>query len=80
MAEVVSFKKEGVETGSGPVIVARDGGVLRLTLNNPPANALSIALMEALLAELARAADDAEVRVRHRRRCAWRDPPRGCAW
>lgn len=63
MAEVVSFKKEGAETGSGPVIVARDGGVLRLTLHNPPANALSIALMEALRAELARAAEDSEIRV-----------------
>ncbi|PJI39290.1 MAG: enoyl-CoA hydratase [Rhizobium sp.] len=63
MAEVVSFKKDGGESGAGPVLSSRDKGVLRLTLNNPPANALSIALMEALMAELGAAADDPEVRV-----------------
>lgn len=63
MAEVVSFKKDGGESGAGPVLSSRDKGVLRLTLNNPPANALSIALMEALLAELAAAAEDPDVRV-----------------
>lgn len=63
MAEVVSFKKDGGESGAGPVLSSREKGVLRLTLNNPPANALSIALMEALLAELAAAAEDPEVRV-----------------
>src|SRR5207244_9076493 len=39
------------------------GGVLRLTLENPPANVLSIQVMESLLAELAAARDDASVRV-----------------
>ncbi|MBC7147846.1 MAG: enoyl-CoA hydratase [Rhizobium sp.] len=63
MAEVVSFKKDGGESGAGPVLSSRDKGVLRLTLNNPPANALSIALMEALMAELTAAAEDPEVRV-----------------
>jgi enoyl-CoA hydratase/carnithine racemase len=63
MAEVVSFKKDGGDSGAGPVLTSRDKGVLRLTLNNPPANALSIALMEALMAELTAAAEDPEVRV-----------------
>lgn len=63
MAEVVSFKKDGGDSGAGPVLSSRDKGVLRLTLNNPPANALSIALMEALMAELTAAAEDPEVRV-----------------
>jgi enoyl-CoA hydratase/carnithine racemase len=40
-----------------------NGGVLRLTLNNPPANALSIAVMEALQRELDSARDDNAVRV-----------------
>ncbi|MEX3009353.1 enoyl-CoA hydratase [Hoeflea sp. TYP-13] len=38
-------------------------GVLRLTLNNPPANALSIAMMESLKSALVRAGEDEEVRV-----------------
>lgn len=63
MAEVVSFKKDGGESEVGPVLSSREKGVLRLTLHNPPANALSIALMEALLAELAAAAEDPDVRV-----------------
>lgn len=63
MAEVVSFKKDGSDAVAGPVLSSLDNGVLRLTLNNPPANVLSIALMEALMAELAAAGDDPEVRV-----------------
>ncbi|MBW8320501.1 MAG: enoyl-CoA hydratase [Arenimonas sp.] len=63
MAEVVSFKKDGGDAGAGPVLASLDKGVLRLTLNNPPANALSIALMEALMAELVAAGSDADVRV-----------------
>jgi enoyl-CoA hydratase/carnithine racemase len=42
---------------------AREGPVLRLTLNNPPANALSIATIEALQAALDTARDEAGVRV-----------------
>jgi enoyl-CoA hydratase/carnithine racemase len=49
---------------SGDLIAAeRQGAVLRLTLNNPPANALSIQLMEALQAELDAARNDESVRV-----------------
>lgn len=39
------------------------GHVLRLTLDNPPANLLSVAAMEALLADLQAARDDDGVRV-----------------
>ena len=62
MAEVVSFNREGGEP-QAPVTTALKDGVLRLTLANPPANALSIALMQALMAELDKAADDGGVRV-----------------
>jgi len=41
----------------------RDGAVLRLTLQNPPANLLSFVVMEALLAELHAARGDDSVRV-----------------
>ena len=41
----------------------RDGPILRLTLENPPANALSVAAMETLQAKLDLARDDAGVRV-----------------
>jgi enoyl-CoA hydratase/carnithine racemase len=41
----------------------RNGPVLRLTLDNPPANALPVELMEALQRELDRAAPDDTVRV-----------------
>jgi enoyl-CoA hydratase/carnithine racemase len=39
-----------------------NSGVLRLTLNNPPANALSLGVMEALQAELDAAGKDGSVR------------------
>ncbi|NUQ16885.1 MAG: enoyl-CoA hydratase [Sphingomonas sp.] len=39
------------------------GGILRLTLQNPPANALSVKVMEALQAQLDCARGDEEVRV-----------------
>src|SRR6476646_8418435 len=41
----------------------QQGAVLRLTLNNPPANALSVELMDALQAELDSARDDSATRV-----------------
>jgi len=63
MSEVVSLRREGAEANGGPVMSAFSDGVSRLTLNNPPANALSIALMEALLAELDKAGADRQVRV-----------------
>src|SRR6058998_3175996 len=43
--------------------VERHGAVLRLTLNNPPANALSTAVMESLQAALNVARDDPSVHV-----------------
>ena len=43
--------------------VDRQGAILRLTLQNPPANVLSIAVMEALEVELEAAGDDAGVHV-----------------
>ena len=45
------------------IAAQRAGAVLRLTLNNPPANLLSLAVMEALLAELHAAQDDDSIRV-----------------
>lgn len=60
MAEIVTLKRDEAE---GPVLSNLRGGVLRLTLANPPANALSLALMAALQAELDRARDDPAVRV-----------------
>lgn len=60
MAEVVSFNGEVSAT---PLIVDVTGGVMRLILNSPPANALSIAMMEALLAEIRRAGEDPEIRI-----------------
>jgi len=42
---------------------ARDGAILRLSLNNPPANALSVAVIEALQAALDAARDDDSVHV-----------------
>jgi enoyl-CoA hydratase/carnithine racemase len=47
----------------GLIFTQRGGAVLRLTLQNPPANLLSLALMDALLEELQSAADDDGVRV-----------------
>ena len=52
-------------TTNAPVLIEEsDRGVLRLTLNRPDArNALSVALMSALLEALARAAKDPQTRV-----------------
>ncbi len=60
MAEIVALKSAASD---GPVQVAFDKGILRLTLASPPANALSIAVMEALTEEFERARDDKAVRV-----------------
>ena len=43
--------------------VERHGSVIRLTLQNPPANAMSVAVMEALQAELDAARDDPAIHV-----------------
>src|SRR5437868_1187222 len=50
-------------TSNGFVCAHRQGPVLRLTLQNPPANVLSIELMEALQAELDAARDNGSVHV-----------------
>ncbi|WP_420409043.1 enoyl-CoA hydratase [Hoeflea sp.] len=57
---VVELKQQAP---AGPVKVVREGRVLRLEMNNPPANALSIAMMQALKAELDAAAADKSVHV-----------------
>ena len=59
MAEVVAIKR----VPEGPVFSALENGILRITLANPPANALSIATMASLQAEFDRARDDKAVRV-----------------
>ena len=59
MAEAAAVQ----ETVRAPVTVSGAEGVLRLTLANPPANALSIAMMEALQGSLERAREDEAVRV-----------------
>ena len=46
-----------------PVATQRKAAILRLMLDNPPANALSIAVMEALQSELDAARNDRTVRV-----------------
>lgn len=60
MADVVAFKKE---EPNGLLLREANGPVLRLTLNNPPANALSIAMMQALAAELDAVAGIKEIKV-----------------
>jgi enoyl-CoA hydratase/carnithine racemase len=64
MAEVVSFRKEpGKDGETAALAVSQTGSVRRLTLQNPPANALSIAVMQALESELDKAAADDDVRA-----------------
>ena len=60
MADIVAMKRSEAD---GPVHASLSGGVLTLTLANPPANALSISTMEALQAALDGARDDRAVRV-----------------
>jgi enoyl-CoA hydratase/carnithine racemase len=60
MADVVEFRKE---EQAGLVRMERQAPVLRITLNNPPANALSIATMQALAEALDAAAADDAIRV-----------------
>jgi enoyl-CoA hydratase/carnithine racemase len=54
---------EATNLSDAPVITARAGGVLRITLNNPPADALSLSVMEALQEAFDAAAADEAVRV-----------------
>jgi enoyl-CoA hydratase/carnithine racemase len=60
MADIVPLHKEEPR---GPVLREVSGNVLRLTLNNPPANVLSIALLEALTAELDAVSQSEDIRV-----------------
>jgi enoyl-CoA hydratase/carnithine racemase len=60
MAEIVKLQRGEMEA---PVAAEQHGPVLRLTLQNPPANVLSIAVMEALQSELDTAREDEGVRV-----------------
>lgn len=60
MGEVLTMRKAEV---AGPVLSDQIGAVLRLTLANPPANALSLETMAALQAALDHAAADKAVRV-----------------
>lgn len=60
MAGLVELRRNDRET---PVGVQRHGPALCLTLQNPPANALSIEVMELLQAQLEQARDDETVRV-----------------
>lgn len=62
MADVVSLRKDE-EPMAMPLASHLADGILRLTLNNPPANVLSIALLEKLHAALDEAAADKAVRV-----------------
>ena len=63
MAEVVSFRKDQAgKAETVPLNVSRKDAVLRLTLNNPPANVLSISLMRALREALDAAEVDDDVR------------------
>lgn len=60
MAEILAMKRP---EATDPLLVEQLGAVLRLTLCNPPANALSMGTMLALQAQLDRAATDKSVRV-----------------
>jgi enoyl-CoA hydratase/carnithine racemase len=59
MAEVLAIKP----VRKGPVLVERRGETLRLILANPPANALSLTLMETLRETLEGVRDDRDIRV-----------------
>lgn len=60
MSEIARFPADRMRR---LVAAELEAGVLRLTLSNPPANALSLATIAALQAEIDRARDDKAVRV-----------------
>ena len=60
MAEILAMRRD---EPAGPLWSEQSGKVLRLTLANPPANALSLEVIDALQGELDRAAADRSVRV-----------------
>jgi enoyl-CoA hydratase/carnithine racemase len=63
MAEIVSFPDAARAEGGGLLTRSLRDGVLRLVLDNLPANVLSIALLEALMEELDTAGAEPDVRV-----------------
>jgi len=66
MAEIVAIRgteDDAGSVGAGLVRTAREGGIVRLALNNPPANALSLDMMAALQEALDACAADRGVRV-----------------
>ncbi|MGR9371995.1 enoyl-CoA hydratase [Rhizobium leguminosarum] len=63
MADIVSFPDAARAEEPGLLIRSLRDGVLRLVLNNPPANVFSIALLEALMGELETAEAEPDVRV-----------------
>jgi enoyl-CoA hydratase/carnithine racemase len=63
MAEIVTFPDAARAEGGGLLTRSLRDGVLRLVLDNPPANVLSIALLEALMEELETAGAEPDVRV-----------------
>ncbi len=58
MADIVSLRREASEPAA-----SLDRGILRITLDNPPANLLSIEVMRDIQAELDRARENRAVRV-----------------
>jgi enoyl-CoA hydratase/carnithine racemase len=60
MAEIVSIRRT---ESTPPVTVRREGPALILTLTNPPANALSLAVIASLRHELEAVRDDREIRA-----------------
>jgi len=63
MAEILKIKTPEVLDGTPLAIQKLDGGVLRLVLNNPPANTLSEAMLDSLQSALDAAENDGETRV-----------------
>lgn len=63
MAEIIPIPGISPGPASGPVRSETEDGILRLTLANPPANALSLAVIAALRQAIDGAADDPAVRV-----------------
>ena len=58
MAEIIPIPVNGPNPANGPVRSETEDGILRLTLANPPANALSLAVIAALRQAIDGAADD----------------------
>lgn len=63
MAEILNIKTPQPLEGTPLALQRLDGGILRLVLNNPPANTLSEAMLDALQTALDDAAKDTATRV-----------------